>query len=55
MVLPFYHSGMGRVMPKKAVVPRPGHSVHVVVGQPVELSDLTCRLVAIAAGTVPAR
>lgn len=43
VVLPFYHSGMGRVMPKKAVVPRPGHSVHVVVGQPVELSDLTCR------------
>lgn len=43
VVLPFYHSGMGHVMPKRAVVPRPGSRVHVVVGQPVDISDLTCR------------
>ncbi|PSC70805.1 phosphate acyltransferase [Micractinium conductrix] len=43
VVLPFYHSGMGHVMPKHAVVPRPGHQVHVVVGEPMDLADLTCR------------
>lgn len=43
VVLPFYHSGMGHVMPKHAVVPRVGHKVHVVVGEPVELADITCR------------
>jgi hypothetical protein len=39
-VLPFYHSGMARVMPRKGRLPRAGHAVHVVVGDPVELSDL---------------
>jgi len=43
VVLPFYHTGMGEVMPRKARVPRAGKDVHVVVGQPVDLSDLTCR------------
>jgi hypothetical protein len=42
VVLPFYHSGMGEVMPKHAALPRPGKQVTVVVGQPVELADLTC-------------
>lgn len=43
VVLPFYHSGMGGVMPKHKRVPRAGNEVRVVVGQPVDLSDLTCR------------
>ena len=43
IVLPFYHSGMGRVLPRHGRLPRAGHSVAVVVGQPVDLADLTCR------------
>jgi hypothetical protein len=34
---------MGQVMPKHARLPRLGHDVAVVVGEPVDLSDLTCR------------
>lgn len=45
VVLPFYHSGMGAVLPKRTRRPRTGHDVRVVVGQPVELADLTCRSV----------
>ena len=40
-MLPFYHSGMGRILPKGSVVPRVGHTVHVTVGDPIELQDLT--------------
>ncbi len=43
VVLPFYHSGMGEVMPWKARFPRPGNHVTVVVGEPVDLSHITCR------------
>lgn len=43
IVLPFYHSGMGEVMPAGAVVPRIGKQVTVVVGRPIPLDDLTCR------------
>ena len=43
VVLPFYHSGMGRIMPKGGRIPRAGNRVSVLVGAPVELSDLTCR------------
>ena len=43
MVLPFYHSGMGSVLPRRSRLPRAGKQVAVVVGQPVDLSDLTCR------------
>ena len=42
IVLPFYHSGMGAVMPKRASLPRAGNAVTVLVGQPLELGDLTC-------------
>ncbi len=42
-MLPFFHSGMGRVMRFKAMVPRVGHTVDVVVGEPVDLSHITCR------------
>lgn len=43
IVLPWYHSGMGDVMPKGARIPRAGHAVHVVVGQPLHLDDVLCR------------
>ena len=43
MILPFYHSGMARVLPYRAMVPRAGHSVHVMVGQPLDLSHITCK------------
>lgn len=43
IVLPWYHSGMGDIMPRGARVPRIGHSVHVVVGEPLELDDVLCR------------
>eukprot|EP00877_Chromochloris_zofingiensis_P009947 jgi/Chrzof1/5205/Cz15g16090.t1 len=43
IILPFYHSGMGRVMPYRSMLPRIGHTVHVVVGEPVDLSHVTCR------------
>ncbi|MEW5309698.1 MAG: hypothetical protein WDW38_001563 [Sanguina aurantia] len=42
LVLPFYHSGMGRVLPLQAKVPSVGHSVEVLVGEPMDLSSLTC-------------
>ena len=43
MVLPFYHSGMGRILPKGSVIPRVGQIVHVTVGKPIDLSDLTVK------------
>lgn len=42
VVLPFYHSGMANVMPYRSVVPRLGNTVHVLVGEPVKLSDISC-------------
>ncbi len=43
MVLPFYHSGMGAVLPEHGRIPRVGKRVTVTVGEPVDVSDLTCR------------
>lgn len=45
-MLPFYHSGMGRVLPRGGRVPRVGRRVSVVVGRPIELTDLAARCVA---------
>ena len=42
VVLPYYHTGMGDVMPYKARVPRFGHNVTVTFGDPVALDDVTC-------------
>ncbi|KAJ9523269.1 hypothetical protein QJQ45_024065, partial [Haematococcus lacustris] len=42
VVLPFFHSGMGDVLPLKASFFRVGHRIHVTVGQPLDLADLTC-------------
>ncbi len=39
-MLPFYHSGMGRVLPKHGRVPRAGQRVVVTLGEPVPLDDL---------------
>jgi len=43
MVLPFYHSGMGDVLPRKKRVPRPGNTVVVQVGDPVDLTKLASK------------
>jgi hypothetical protein len=43
ILLPFVHSGMGRVMPYRAKVPGVGHTVHVAIGEPIDLSHITCR------------
>jgi len=43
VVLPFYHSGMGRILPKHCVLPRVGHTVHVSVGEPLDLAEVTSR------------
>lgn len=43
VILPFYHSGMGRVMPEHGRIPRVGRQVDITVGQPLDVSDLTCR------------
>ena len=42
-VLPFYHSGMGRILPRKGRVPRAGQEVKVAVGEPIEMKDLALR------------
>lgn len=42
-MLPFYHTGMGDVMPYQARLPRWGHNVTVTFGDPVQLDDLTCK------------
>lgn len=42
-VVPFYHSGMGVIQPRGSTVPRAGHELHVNIGLPMDLSDLTCR------------
>ena len=34
---------MGRVLPKGSIIPRVGHEVTVLVGEPIDLSDITCR------------
>ena len=41
-IIPFYHSGMARVMPEHGRVPRVGQTVAVTVGDPIDVSDLTC-------------
>lgn len=42
IVLPYYHSGMGAVMPYRARIPRLNHSVTVTFGDPVDLDDVAC-------------
>lgn len=40
MVVPFHHTGMTSLMPKGSIIPRFGHTVHVKVGDRIELSDI---------------
>ena len=39
VVLPFFHTGMGRVLPKTKQVPRWGNEISITVGQPLDLAD----------------
>ena len=43
LVIPFYHSGMARIMPEHGRIARVGQTVAVTVGEPMDLSDLTCQ------------
>ncbi|GIL41921.1 hypothetical protein Vafri_16 [Volvox africanus] len=43
VVLPFYHSNMGSVLPLSGTGFSMGHKVEVRVGEPLKLDDLTCR------------
>jgi hypothetical protein len=43
MVMPFYHSGMGVIQPRGSTLPRAGHQLHITIGQPLPLGDITCR------------
>ena len=43
IVLPFYHSGMGSVLPRKGRFPRVGQTVVVTVGRPIYMDDLAAR------------
>lgn len=43
MVVPFYHSGMGVIQPRGSTFPNVGRQMHVTIGQPLPLDDLTCR------------
>ena len=38
-MVPFFHSGMGRVLPKTFVVPRWGNDINVTVGSPLDLAE----------------
>lgn len=42
-MLPFSHSGMGRVLPRQGRVPRVGRHVAVAVGPPIPMHDLAAR------------
>lgn len=42
-ILPFYHTGMARIMPEHERLPRVGNAVTVTVGEPVDVSDISCR------------
>ena len=43
VIVPFYHSGMARIMPEHGRIPRVGQTVAVNVGKPIDVSDLTCQ------------
>lgn len=40
LVVPFVHSGMQDVLPKGSLMPRCGRDVRVLVGEPIDVSDL---------------
>lgn len=40
LVVPFFHTGMNRVMPRGQILPSVGKKVSVIVGEPIEMGDL---------------
>jgi 1-acyl-sn-glycerol-3-phosphate acyltransferase len=40
LIVPYVHSGMQDVVPRGAMLPRPGKDVRVLVGEPVHVEDL---------------
>lgn len=40
LILPYVHSGMQDIVPRGAMVPRPGKVVRVLVGEPIHVADL---------------
>ena len=42
IVLPFFHSNMASVLPIDSSIPRLGNKVVVTIGDPLDLSDVTC-------------
>lgn len=42
-VVPLYHSGMGRILPRRGRIPHAGHTVTVLVGEPLQMEDLAIR------------
>lgn len=43
IILPFFHSNMGAVLPVDSTIPRAGNQVTVTIGQPLDVSGITCR------------
>mmetsp|Transcript_13334 Transcript_13334/g.23605 ORF Transcript_13334/g.23605 Transcript_13334/m.23605 type:complete len:278 (-) Transcript_13334:1282-2115(-) len=43
IVLPFYHSGMGAILPRFFRFFGIGQQVDITIGQPMDLSNITCR------------
>eukprot|EP00210_Caulerpa_lentillifera_P006325 g6041.t1 len=43
MVVPFYHTGMEQVMPKKARFPRMNKQIRIFIGDLVDLHHLVCK------------
>lgn len=42
-MVPFYHTGMGVIQPRGSTLPAIGQELHVAIGKPLPLDDLTCR------------
>lgn len=40
LIVPYVHSGMEEIVPRGAIVPRPGKSVRVLVGEAIHVEDL---------------
>jgi len=43
IILPFYHSGMGRILPKGGRLPRAGKQIKIYVGNAIPMEDLAER------------
>ena len=43
VVLPFYHSGMEKILPVGAILPRVGKKVKIVFGEPILFDEELCK------------